>query len=77
MSTEPTSEEITNAMAAWLVEHIDPDSIGVARISDPIGANVYFTARTVARLLTGQMNTDLEKIGWADDVVNGKLRGKS
>lgn len=62
MTEDEEKKKRVDAMAIWLIEHVDAHSIGIASLKDPIGSGVFYTARQVAELLTGYV-----------DVVEGKM----
>ena len=49
------SDEITEAMVQWLLINVTPDMNISTESEVQIGAGVYFSVRTVAKLLTGKI----------------------
>ena len=53
------SDEITEAMVQWLIKNVTPDMNINTEGEVQNGAGVYFSVRTVARLLTGKIEPNI------------------
>lgn len=68
MITEQEEDKQIDVVAVWLIDNIDPDCLGLQKLSDPIGKETYFSARTVAKLLSGKAGVPSGRL---IDIVRG------